>query len=193
MFAVSGGALLVEGDVRDPAVIGAALVGGVAVLALRGAAVVERAQGGTRLARGVRVALVVTLHNFVEGMAVVSSFGEYGSRIGVGVALAIAAHNVPEGLAVAEPLRRAGVRRRHCAALALASGLGEPLGALLTLFVLGPVLPPGTASALAAGAMVVLASTELLPEAFSHAYVPEAAAGLLIGVLGALLLITAPW
>ncbi len=193
MFAVSGGALLIESDLRGPSVIGAALIGGLAVLALRALASVEHARGGARLGRGVRIALVVTLHNIVEGMAVVATFGEYGGRAGVGVALAIAAHNVPEGLAVAEPLRRAGVRPWRCAALALLSGLGEPLGAILALTVLGPVLPPAVAAGLAAGAMVVLASTELLPEAFSHAYVAEAAGGLLVGVVAALVLIAAPW
>jgi ZIP family zinc transporter len=192
MFAVSGGALLVEVDLRDPAVIGAVLLGGGVVLGLRGIAAVERAAGGTRLERGVRVALVITLHNLVEGMAVVATFGQLGSTTGSGVALAIAAHNVPEGLAVAEILRRAGILPWRCAALALASGLGEPLGAVLTLAVLGPLLPPGSASALAAGAMVVLASTELVPEAFSHSYVLEAAAGLLLGILVALVLVATP-
>jgi zinc transporter, ZIP family len=192
MFAVSGGALLVDIDLRDPWIIVAALAGGVAVLALRAVAALERAAGGARLERGVRVALVVTLHNVVEGMAVVATFGQSGGAVGTGVALAIAAHNVPEGLAVAEPLRRRGVPPWRCAALALASGLGEPLGAILTAAALVPLLPPGTASGLAAGAMIVLASTELVPEAFSHAYVLEAAAGLLVGVLVALVLVAVP-
>jgi zinc transporter ZupT len=68
------------------------------------------------------------------------------------------------------------------------SGLGEPAGAILGVAFLGPVLSAGVASALAAGAMTVLASTELVPEAFSHDYVVEAALGLLVGVLLAFLL-----
>ena len=192
MFALSAGALLVHLDLRDPSVIVATLFGGGLVLALRAIAAVERAAGGARLDRGVRVALIVTLHNLVEGMAVVAAFGHSGSSVGMGVALAIAAHNVPEGLAVAEPLRRAGVAPWRCVALAVASGLGEPLGAVLTLAVLGPVLPLGLASGLAGGAMVLLASTELVPEAFSHSYVVEAAAGLLAGILVALVLVGAP-
>lgn len=193
MFAVSGGALLVDVDPHDISLIVAALLGGSVVLALRAVAAVERAAGGSRLERGVRIALIVTLHNVVEGMAVVATFGHFGGSVGVGVALAIAAHNVPEGLAVAEPLRRGGVSPWRCVGLTLASGLGEPLGAILTLTALGPALPSGTASALAAGAMVVLASTELLPEAFSHSFVAEAAAGLLVGVLVALVLVAIPW
>jgi zinc transporter, ZIP family len=192
MFAVSGGALLVEVDLRDPSIVAATLLGGAAVLILRAVSVAERAFGGARLARGVRVALIVTLHNVAEGMAVVATFGRFGGSVGIGVALAIAAHNIPEGLAVAEPLRRAGVAPRWCAGLALASGLGEPVGAILTLVVVGAVLSPGTAAALAAGAMVILAATELVPEAFSRSHVAEAASGLLVGVLLALVLVAAP-
>lgn len=193
MFAISGGALLVDVDLLDPPVIAAALVGGGFVLILRMIAGVDAATPGRRLTRGGRIAIVVTLHNLVEGMAVGVTFANLGSSAGLGVAAAIAVHNIPEGLAVAEPLRRAGLAPWRCALIALLSGLGEPLGALLALLVLGPILPPGVASALAAGAMIVLASTELIPEAFSHGYVTEAALGLLLGVLLALAIGTVSW
>lgn len=52
--------------------------------------------------------------------------------------------------------------------LAALSGLGEPLGALPAGEVLGFALPPSIRGALAAGAMIVLAEIELIPEAFSH-------------------------
>lgn len=55
------------------------------------------------------------------------------------------------------------------------------------------MLPSGTASALAAGTMSVLASTELVTEAFSHSFVTEAAAGLLLGVVVALFLVGVSW
>ncbi|MFH0750867.1 MAG: ZIP family metal transporter [Chloroflexota bacterium] len=193
MLAVSGGALLVGMDPRNAVTIAAAMAGGGAVLALRAASTWGRRARRDRLGRGVRIALVVTLHNIVEGLAVVATFGDLGGSVGTGVALAIALHNIPEGLAVAEPLRRAGVRPGRCALTALASGMGEPLGALLAIVAVGNVLPPGVAAAIAAGAMVVLASTELIPEAFSHSFVAEASAGLLVGVLVALALVAAPW
>mgnify|MGYP001577737224 CR=1 FL=1 len=41
--------------------------------------------------------------------------------------------------------------------------------------------------------MGVLASTELIPEAFSHSFVAEASVGLLLGVLVALWLVGAEW
>ena len=193
MLGISGGALLAEVDPRRVATIVAALIGGVAVLALRAASTWGRREGRDRLGRGARIALVVTLHNMVEGLAVVATFSDFGGSIGTGVAVAIALHNIPEGLAVAEPLRRAGVRPTRCALLALASGMGEPLGALLAIVALGTVLPPGIAAAIAAGAMIVLAATEIVPEAFSHSFAVEASVGLLLGILAALTLVAAPW
>jgi len=192
MLALSGGSLLVEMDPAAPSTVVAAAVGGTAVLLLRVASTSGPAARRRSLERGVRIALVVAVHNVVEGLAVVATFGDLGSSVGTGMAIAIAVHNVPEGLAVAEPLRRAGLGPGRCALLALASGMGEPAGALLgvgTLLGTGAVLPAGVAAAGAAGAMIVLAATELLPEAFSHSFVAEASVGLLVGVLVALALV----
>jgi hypothetical protein len=62
----------------------------------------------------------------------------------------------------------------------------------LAITVLGPVVPPSLGGALAAGAMVVLAAVELIPEAFSHTFVGEAAVGLLGGLVLALGLLGGP-
>lgn len=192
MIAISGyelGAGLAEERV---ATLAAAGIGGFAVLGIRAG---PRALGPTavrRFGRGPRVALVVTLHNLVEGLMVIATYARSGSTIGLGVALAIAAHNVPEGLAIAEPLRRSGVSGWRCVGLAALSGLGEPLGALLAVALLGTALPPGIGGALAAGAMIVLAAIELIPEAFSHGYAREAAVGLLGGIVLALGLLSGP-
>jgi ZIP family zinc transporter len=169
-----------------------AVVGGLAVLVVRAftsgtGPVVRR-----RLQRGGRIALVVTLHNLVEGMIVMSSYVRTGATVGLGVALAIAIHNLPEGLAVAEPLRRSGVPAWRCVAMATLSGLGEPLGALVATAVLSSLVPTATWAALAAGAMIVLAAIELIPEAFSHSYETEAAVGLLCGIVTAFGLIAGP-
>jgi ZIP family zinc transporter len=192
MLALSGGALFREMDVATPTTVVVAAGGGAAVLLLRAASTWRQVGRPGRLERGARIALVVALHNIVEGLAVVATFGDLGTSVGTGMAIAIAVHNVPEGLAVAEPLRRAGVRPGRCALLALASGIGEPLGALggVAAFVaFGAVMPPGVAAAGASGAMIVLAATELIPEAFSHSFVVEASVGLLLGVLAALTLV----
>jgi ZIP family zinc transporter len=110
---------------------------------------------------------------------VVATFTRSGVTVGLGVAIAIAAHNVPEGIAVAEPLRRAGVPGWRCVGLATLSGLGEPLGALLAVTAFGQVVPPS----LGGGRDGRPGRLELIPEAFSHSYVGEAAVGLLVGVV----------
>ena len=170
----------------------AASVGGVAVLGVRAVPRVSGPIGARWFSRGGRVALVVTLHNLVEGLMVIATYAGSGATVGLGVAAAIALHNIPEGLAIAEPLRRGGVSGWRCVGLAALSGLGEPLGALLALAVLGSALPPSIGGALAAGAMIVLAAVELIPEAFSHSYAREAAVGLLVGIVLALGLLGGP-
>ena len=186
MLAISGYEISAGLAGERLATLVAATLGGLAVLGIRA---VPRALGPTgarRFSRGPRIALVVTLHNLVEGLMVIATYARSGATVGLGVALAIAAHNIPEGLAIAEPLRRGGVSGWRCVGLTTLSGLGEPVGALLAAALLGTALPPGIGGALAAGAMIVLAAVELIPEAFSHSYAREASVGLLGGIMLAL-------
>jgi len=192
MLAISGHEIAAGLADERVVTVAAAGIGGLTVLGVRALAHVSGPTGAHRLSRGWRLALVITLHNLVEGLMVIAVFARSGATVGLGVAVAIAAHNIPEGIAVAEPLRRSGVSAWRCVGLAALSGLGEPLGALLAVSALGPVLPPSTGGALAAGAMIVLAAIELIPEAFSHSYVGEAAVGLFGGVILALSLLAGP-
>ena len=87
------------------------------------------------------------------------------STIVVIVAVAIALQNIPEGLAVAMPLRAAGASRRRAIAWASLSGLVEPLAAAVGVWfagMLNGMLSFGMA--LAAGAMIFVASDQLIPE-----------------------------
>jgi ZIP family zinc transporter len=192
MLAISGHEIAAASDGGRLATLAVAAAGGMAVLAIRALPSIVGPERLRWLGRGQRVALMVTLHNLVEGLMVVATYARSGPTVGVGVALAIAAHNVPEGLAVAEPLRRAGFSAWSSVGLATLSGLAEPLGAVMALAVLGPLLPPATGGALAAGAMIVIAAIELIPEAFSHSYVAEASIGLLGGIVVALGLLGGP-
>jgi ZIP family zinc transporter len=192
MLAISGHEINAGLADERIATLAAAGVGGIAVLGVRAAPRMTWPSGARRLSRGRRIALVVTLHNLVEGLMVIATFTRSGETIGLGVAVAIAAHNVPEGLAIAEPLRRGGASGLRCVGFATLSGLGEPLGALLAAAILGSALPPSIGGGLAAGAMIVLAAVELIPEAFSHSYAREAAVGLLGGIVLALGLLSGP-
>lgn len=164
----------------------AASIGGLAVLGIRALPHLALPITAHLRRRGNRVAVGITVHNLVEGLMIVAAYERAGTAVGLGVAVAIAAHNIPEGLAVAGPLRGSGMSGRRCLLLTAASGLGEPLGALLAVAALGTLLPIEVGGALAAGAMIVLAAIELIPEAFSHSYVREGAVGLLGGTVIAL-------
>lgn len=116
--------------------------------------------------------LSITLHNIPEGLAVGVAFGALqGSPdaetllAAMGVALGIGIQNYPEGAAVSLPLRRDGESRLRSFLMAQATALVEPaaafLGALLVTLVRA-LLP--WALAFAAGAMVLVAVHELIPE-----------------------------
>jgi zinc transporter, ZIP family len=108
---------------------------------------------------------VMTLHSFAEGIGVGVAFGG-GDDLGVFISAAIAIHNVPEGLAISLVLVPRGVSWLKAAWWSIFSSLPQPLMAVPAfLFVLWfePVLPIGFG--LAAGAMLWMTASELIPEA----------------------------
>lgn len=125
-----------------------------------------------RTERVLMLVLSVTLHNIPEGLAVGVAFGALQRGCtpeellgAVSVAVGIGLQNFPEGAAVALPLRREGYSRRRSFFLGQASGMVEPLaGALGALAVthMEAVLP--FALSFAAGAMILVAVHELIPE-----------------------------
>ncbi|WP_203568660.1 zinc transporter ZupT [Aestuariimicrobium ganziense] len=122
------------------------------------------------LRSGLLVALVLSLHNFPEGMA--TFFTTYTEpQVGITLAVAIAIHNVPEGIAVAAPVYAATRSRTKALAWATVSGLTEPLGGLFAALLVSFVVPQtlfGMFYALVAGMMVFLAVDELLPGAWRY-------------------------
>jgi ZIP family zinc transporter len=127
---------------------------------------VKGTEGSPRfhLGRNWLFVLAITLHNLPEGMSVGVSYGE-SAATGVAVMLAIGAQNVPEGIAVAAALVDGGATRVRGFALALLSGLVEPVGGLLGALAasLSTALLPW-ALAFAAGAMFFVISGEIIPE-----------------------------
>ena len=133
----------------------------------------DKAEGPkSRLQKTTMLILAVTLHNIPEGMAVGVVYAGYltgNVQItlmgALALSLGIAIQNFPEGAAVSVPLRREGYSRRRSFLLGQASGLVEPvsgvIGALLVVTV-EAILP--YALAFAAGAMILVAVHELIPE-----------------------------
>jgi ZIP family zinc transporter len=108
---------------------------------------------------------VMTAHSAAEGIGVGVSFGS-GRELGDFITLAIALHNIPEGLAIALVMVPRGTRVGKAAIWAIFTSLPQPLLAVPAfLFVLAftPWLPVGLG--LAAGAMLWMIFSELLPEA----------------------------
>ncbi len=126
-----------------------------------------------RLRRVALLMLSITLHNIPEGLAVGVAFGALaGSQnperdlIGaISVAVGIGLQNFPEGAAVALPLRREGLSRRRSFFLGQASGMVEPLAGVAGALLVSrteAILP--YALSFAAGAMILVAVHELIPE-----------------------------
>jgi ZIP family zinc transporter len=124
----------------------------------------------------------IALHNLPEGMAVGVSFANGDMSVGLPLATAIALQDMPEGLAVALSLRAAGFKPGFAVFVAAASGILEPLGALM-----GVGLSSGFAAAypmglgLAAGAMIFVVSHEVIPETHRNGHQTAATLGLMVG------------
>lgn len=131
--------------------------------------------------------LSLTAHNFPEGFAVaVSSLGSESA--GFVVMLAIAMHNIPEGIAIAVPVLAATGSRSKALWMTFLSGMAEPLGALLALFLIrttGAVSQDSIENLLCAvgGVMLAVAGQELFPDAWNHGKPKSFIAGSLLGVL----------
>lgn len=108
---------------------------------------------------------IMTAHSAAEGIGVGVAYG--GSRdLGDFITLAIALHNVPEGLAISLIMVPRGATVLRAAFWSVFSSLPQPLLAIPAfLFVLSfePWLPVGLG--VAAGAMLWMVFSELLPEA----------------------------
>ena len=122
--------------------------------------------------RTTMLSVAVTLHNIPEGMAVgviLASAMAEGSMIPMSaawaLAIGIAIQNFPEGAILSMPLHSEGVKKSKAFSYGVASGIVEPLGAMLTILAAKFVIPilPFTLS-FAAGAMLYVVVEELIPE-----------------------------
>ncbi|MCL2520955.1 MAG: ZIP family metal transporter [Spirochaetaceae bacterium] len=148
----------------------------------------------SKLKRSFLMVIALTLHNIPEGLAIGVIIGAAGSALALGfdanatlagalsLTLAITIQNLPEGFAVAVPLRKEGLSRRKAFALGSASGIVEPImaviGALLVV-TMQNLLP--FALAFAAGAMIYVVVEEIIPEMHSGQHGHFATFGFIIG------------
>lgn len=133
----------------------------------------EEAEGPkVSLKKSTMLILAVTLHNIPEGMAVGVTFA--GMLAGestitfmgaMALTIGIAVQNFPEGAIVSMPVCASGAGKGKALLYGVLSGIVEPIGALITIwlshYLLGamPYL-----LAFAAGAMIYVVVEELIPE-----------------------------
>jgi ZIP family zinc transporter len=123
----------------------------------------------------------IIAHNIPEGMAVGVSAGG-GMPDADSLAMGIALQDVPEGLVIALVLAAAGMSRARAFLIGAASGLVEPVFALLCAWLVSlaeVLLPLGLA--LAAGAMLLVVTHEVIPESRRNGHEKLASLGLLVG------------
>lgn len=109
--------------------------------------------------------LVVTAHNFPEGLAVAFATVDSTSR-GILMMLAICLHNIPEGLVIAATTYAASNNRRKALLYTFLSSIAEPIGAILSVSVFQSCLSKAFVDlilAAVAGIMLMVSFVDLFP------------------------------
>lgn len=133
---------------------------------------------------GLFTALAIGIHNFPEGLATFAATLA-DPALGISTAIAIAIHNIPEGISVSVPIYYATGDRKKAFVYSFASGLSEPVGALLGYFVLRTFFSDTVFGVLFAGVggiMVFISLDELLPTAKEYGEGHVAIYGLIAGM-----------
>lgn len=134
---------------------------------------------------GLFTAVAICVHNFPEGMATFLTTTQ-NITLGISVGLAIAIHNIPEGIAVALPIYHVTGKKRYAMLYAALSGITEPIGAVVGLFLFSLFLPQimvGMLMAAVAGIMIYLAFDTLLPLAREYGNWHLSMIGIVSGML----------
>ncbi|PRB75459.1 ZIP family metal transporter [Pseudomonas sp. MYb185] len=135
-----------------------------------------------RISRVWLFVLAITLHNIPEGMAIGVGFATGDMSVGIPLATAISIQDIPEGLAVALALRTTGLSAWGSALVAAATGLMEPLGALVGIGMSSAfAIAYPVSMGLAAGAMIFVVSHEVIPETHRNGHQTPATIGLMVG------------
>lgn len=128
---------------------------------------VKERENSKLMRTGVFTALAIAIHNFPEGLATFISALQ-DPTIAIPIVVAIAIHNIPEGMAVSYPIYYATGSKKKAFLYSFASGLSEPIGALIGYLILMPFMNDvvyGILFGVVAGIMVYISIDELLPSA----------------------------
>lgn len=140
--------------------------------------------------RALLLFLVMTVHSFAEGVGLGVAFGG-GQTIGWVIAIAIAIHNIPEGLAISLTMVPKGASVWKAALYSVLSSLPQPLMAVpayLAVEYFKPALPIGLG--FAAGAMLWMVFSEILPESIKEGRSTRLTTGVAVLAMAAMLMFT---
>jgi len=178
--------------------VGAGVLGGSAMMLLVGQwmpspALPSRPRGDLLAIRRAWIFVIaISMHNVPEGLAIGVAFGGDDFEKARALATGISIQDIPEGLVVALALRTAGYGRAVSVGFGMASGLVEPIAAVLgaaAVSTSASLLPWGLAGA--AGAMLFAISHHVIPGASRHGNPGWATGGLMVGFVVMMILDTA--
>ena len=149
----------------------------------------EKSADSVMLVKAARSAMVTTsvivLHNLPEG--ILTMFTGYGDpRLGLTLTLAIALHNIPEGIAVSMPIYYATGSKMKGLLASVASGLAEPVGAVLAFLFFKNFISPAFLDgmiATIAGIMCFVSYNELIPGSLEYGENKYGIIGMLCGTV----------
>jgi zinc transporter, ZIP family len=121
---------------------------------------------GADVRTSILVFAVLLVHSLPEGFAIGTAYASDTAGLGLFVILAIGLQNVPEGTSVAIPMAEAGFSRAQQFWAAVLTSAPQPIGAAIAFLLVETVdglLAPSFA--FAAGAMLALVASDLLPRA----------------------------
>ena len=132
----------------------------------------------------------MSLHRLPEGFAIGAGFAAAELRpLGILLAIAIGIQNAVEGVVMAAPLKRGGLSPGRLLLLVAGTGLAIPFAAVAGFYFSRQI--PGAlpiALALAAGALIYLTCSEVIPESHSHGHERRATFGVFAGFVLIILL-----
>jgi ZIP family zinc transporter len=136
---------------------------------------------GASVRTSVLVFSVLTVHSLPEGFAIGTAYASDVAGLSLFVILAIGLQNIPEGTSVAIPMSEAGFSRSQQFWAAVLTSAPQPFGAAIAYLLVETVRGLLAVSfAFAAGAMLALVATDLLPRTL-QARTWRAVLGLLTG------------
>jgi len=119
---------------------------------------------------GLVVFFAIILHDLPEGIAIgVAGHTTAGVWASLAIGIVMLLHNIPEGLSIAVPLRASGMKVKKILLISFLAGVPTVLGAVIGHFIGGAseaLLP--YILAFAAGAMIYVVFSELLPTAYEY-------------------------